>query len=224
MKRILSIIIFIFCFMPIILACQPSGTNCTTVNGYVGVNVVQAKWNSQNEFKGLESVITKPYFNEEQFFASISVENDEKVMLTSMEIVEEGNKWDMTLTDEEIKILQRITEAEASGQDLESKKNVTSTIINRINSESFPDDVESVVFQKSQFSPIGSGSYYQVEVTEETIQAVDEVLSNGITHECLYFFNMKYISSSKVKRWIDNKLEFQFKDDAGHSYYKESED
>ena len=142
----------------------------------------------------------------------------------------EVNKADMKqykyeVTKEERKMLEKITESEATDQDLESKKNIASTIINRVESSSFPSSIEKVIFQKTdgvyQFSPLGDHRYYDVKVTEETKQAVEEVLLNGVTHECLYFFNIKDVQSAKIKRWINNKLEFVFTDDAKHSFYNE---
>lgn len=126
-----------------------------------------------------------------------------------------------SFTDEEVEILQRITESEATGQDIDSKKNICSTIINRVESGSFPSTIKDVVFQDGQFSPITDNRYFEIEVTKETIQAVEEVLQDGVVHNYLYFFSMRDIKSEKIKRWISNKLEFGFKDTAGHSYYNE---
>lgn len=122
-------------------------------------------------------------------------------------------------TKEEIKILQRITEAECTGQSIESKENVASAIINRILSSDFPDTIKGVVFQKSQFSPISDGRYYSIEVTEDTIKAVDNVLENGVNHEGLFFCNLRDVKSLGKKSWF-KQLSFLFKDDSNHSYYK----
>jgi N-acetylmuramoyl-L-alanine amidase len=126
-------------------------------------------------------------------------------------------------TDKEIEILQRVTEAEVTSGDIKSKCNVVSVIINRTKSSSFPDTIKDVVFQEHQFSSVSDNRYYEVEITKDTEEAVNNVLENGVTTEALYFFNLRDIESSKVKRWIDNKLDFLFKDDVGHSFYIEKE-
>ncbi|MBU5331708.1 cell wall hydrolase [Anaerocolumna aminovalerica] len=138
--------------------------------------------------------------------------------------VEDIYKYEVT--SDELEMLQRITESEATGGDIESKKNITSTILNRVNSDSFPDSIKEVIFQQNsngsyQFSPIGDKRYYKLEITDDTIQAVDEVLRDGVTHDCLYFFSMKDVKLTKTKNWIKKKLSFIFKDDVGHSYYIE---
>jgi N-acetylmuramoyl-L-alanine amidase len=129
-------------------------------------------------------------------------------------------------TDEEIAILERITEAECEGKDVDSKKNVASVIINRVNSDNFPSTVEKVVFQKKpsiQFAPTEDKRYYKVEITQETKDAVKTVLHDGVTTEATYFTNMDNVTSPKLKRWFKNSLEFLFKDDANHSFFIEKD-
>lgn len=123
------------------------------------------------------------------------------------------------ITDEEIEILQRIVEAEATGGSIESKMNVASVIINRLNHTSFPSTVKDVVFQKKQFTPIADKRYFTVEVTETTIQAVQNVLNNGVTTEAIYFANMSKLPKSTKKAW-DKSYTYLFTDDINHSFYK----
>jgi hypothetical protein len=129
---------------------------------------------------------------------------------------------DLEFTDKEIKMLQRITEAECQGQSIESKENVASCIINRMLADKFSDTIRGVIFQESQFSPIEDGNYYSVTITEDTITAVNNVIKNGVTHDCLYFCNYDKVTSSKLRKWFDS-LVFVFKDDANHSYYNETD-
>ena len=125
----------------------------------------------------------------------------------------------LDFTDEEIEILQRITEAECTGQSIESKENVVSVIINRILDLNFPDTMSEIVFQDGQFSPISDGRYYSVDITKDTIEAVDNILKDGVKHEGIFFCNMKDVKLLSKKNWFKN-LEFLFKDDSGHSFYK----
>lgn len=121
-------------------------------------------------------------------------------------------------SNDELITLYKIVEAEATGETIESKKNVTSVIINRVNNKNFPNSIIDVVFQKNQFSPISDKRYWTVEVTEETIQAVEQVIRSGTTTEALYFCNLDKVSG-KMKRWFQ-KLEYLFTDKANHSFYK----
>jgi spore germination cell wall hydrolase CwlJ-like protein len=119
----------------------------------------------------------------------------------------------------EVEILERITEAEVTGGDIESKKNVVSVIINRLESDEFPDTIEKVVFQKRQFSPIADKRYYEVIITDDTRKAVDEILLNGVVNEALFFCNPNDVKSSKNKKWF-LALKYLFTDNSGHSFYK----
>lgn len=119
----------------------------------------------------------------------------------------------------EIEIIERITEAEVTGGDIESKKNVVSVIINRLESDEFPDTIEKVVFQKRQFSPIADGRYYEVDITDDTKEAVGYVLINGVINDALFFCNPNDVKSSKNKKWF-LALKYLFTDNSGHSFYK----
>lgn len=121
-------------------------------------------------------------------------------------------------TKEETTVLYRIVEAEATGENTDAKKNIASVILNRVNNSDFPDSITDVVFQENQFSPISDKRYWSVEVTEETIKAVDDVLKAGSITEALYFCNLDNVSI-KMKRWF-KKLNYLFIDEANHSFYK----
>lgn len=77
-----------------------------------------------------------------------------------------------------------IVEAEATGGDLKSKVLIANVVLNRVNDERFPDSIYDVVFQyaggSAQFSPVEDGRIYSVEITEDTIQAVDQAWKGRI--------------------------------------------
>jgi len=91
------------------------------------------------------------------------------------------------INQDEYDILVRITEAEATGGNIEQKKNVVSCVLSRVEAEQWPNTVSEVVFQKQQFTPVWDGRYYKVSITESTKRAVDDVLKFGKTHDCLWF-------------------------------------
>lgn len=220
-KNILEILIIIFSTIILIFSYQ-SGSNVSADNGYVKVDTIEGEiyYNDNinhiklsNDRLNINDNVIPTYYSTEKELVSIFV--------SDLDI----EKSAFNVTEKEREILYKITEAEATGGDIESKKNICSTILNRVNSSSFPDDIKSVVFQKTngvyQFSPLGDNRYYELEITDETIQAVNEILLEGTTHDCLYFFGIKDIKSPRIKRWINNKLVFEFEDSVGHSYYNE---
>ena len=73
------------------------------------------------------------------------------------EVVEEEKEDILKLEYNDYNVLLKIVEAEAGGEDLIGKIMVANVILNRVNSDRFPNNVTDVVYQKSQFSPISDG-------------------------------------------------------------------
>ena len=131
-------------------------------------------------------------------------------------------EWKDEISDEDYEVLLRIVEAEAGSEDIEGRMLVAGVVLNRVNSEAFPDTVKEVVFQRengtAQFSPAYSGRYDKVIVSEETIEAVERVLcGEDISEGALYFASRKYANSDKM-RWFDEKLTFLFSH-GGHEFF-----
>ena len=92
------------------------------------------------------------------------------------------------ISSSDIGILERIVEAEATGEDIKGKILVANVVMNRVNSKTFPNSIEGVVFQKRQFSPIADGRYYSVTVTNESKEAVSRALQGeDYSQGALYF-------------------------------------
>ena len=114
------------------------------------------------------------------------------------------------LSDKDLEALQRIVEAEAGGEDQNGKLLVANVVLNRVNSESFPDTVYAVVMQKeqgiAQFSPTVDGRYNSVHVSEDTKAAVERALyGEDISQGALYFCAREKADSEKVQ-WCDRHL------------------
>jgi N-acetylmuramoyl-L-alanine amidase len=121
-----------------------------------------------------------------------------------------NSKMKKSLSKKELEVLQRIVEAEASGEDLYGKILVANVVINRMNSEEFPDTVSDVVFQREgncyQFSPTNDGRYYTVKVSKSTKEAVKRALSGeDYSKGALYFFARR-LTTEKKASWFDNSL------------------
>ena len=131
-------------------------------------------------------------------------------------------EWKYEISDEDYEVLLRIVEAEAGSEDIEGRMLVAGVVLNRVNSEVFPNTVKEVVFQRengtAQFSPAYSGRYDKVIVSEETIEAVERVLcGEDISEGALYFASRKYANSDKM-HWFDEKLTFLFSH-GGHEFF-----
>lgn len=113
-------------------------------------------------------------------------------------------------TAEELDMLFRVVQAEVGEEySFTQKVNVAAVIFNRLNHERFPDTLLEIL-TPDQFSPIESGRYEKVEVSEATILACEYafLLGSDITEECLFFD-----SNGKLKyEYVDN--------DGAHNFYK----
>lgn len=133
------------------------------------------------------------------------------------------SKWIYQLSEEDYEILLRIVEAEAGGEGEKGKLLVANVVLNRVKSEEFPDTVKDVVFQSnggtSQFSPVSDGRYYTVEITEETVRAVERALTGEDISEGALFFAARKSADPERMKWFDMNLEFLFSY-GGHEFFK----
>lgn len=118
--------------------------------------------------------------------------------------------------------LLRIVEAEATGEDLKGKILVGNVIMNRVESEEFPDSVQEVVFQKVgghvQFSPTADGRYESVTISEETNDAVDNILAGVDYSQGALFFSARDKADPTNMSWFDTNLKWLFVY-GGHEFY-----
>lgn len=135
-----------------------------------------------------------------------SVSSGQRVV--DYEVLEQTMKYQ--LSDKDHEALMRIVEAEAGGEDQDGKLLVANVVLNRVNSNLFPNTVWEVVMQKeqgiAQFSPTVDGRYQSVKVSADTEAAVERALyGEDISQGALYFCAREKADSEKVK-WFDRKL------------------
>lgn len=157
---------------------------------------------------------------------TVSVKKQSKAVSSSQRILafEVTTKENIVkLSEEDYEVLLRIVEAEAGGEDTEGKMLVAGVVLNRVASPDFPNTVKEVVFQRTkktvQFSPVYSGRYDKVKISEGTIDAVDRVLGGeDISEGALFFAARRYADPGKM-RWFDEKLDYLFTH-GGHEFFK----
>ena len=150
-------------------------------------------------------------------------EQEEEKSIESFSAKNSSKESAISLTEEEIRMLERIVEAEATGEDIIGKILVANVVLNRLEDDKFPDTVEEVIFQKVgdeyQFSPVSDKRYWKVKVTKETKEAVRRALNGeDYSQGALYFMARKFAKKSSIK-WFDNNLKWLFKYGT-HEFYK----
>lgn len=177
---------------------------------------------------------------------------DESQAETSSPVVEEEfseeNSLSTTISQiesEDLQLLAKITYAEAGNQTLEQQLAVAATILNRVESESFPNTIQEVISQKGQFSSVKGGTVMAFgepvafsEVPESCVQAAEralagedpteellrqEAISKGLNPDeyasggALFFYNPDYCGSSEIEMRNSIQVKVEFGD---HIFYK----
>lgn len=105
-------------------------------------------------------------------------------------------KWrdisDITFAEGDLYLLANLIYCEAGGEPYQGQVAVGAVVMNRVRSEKFPDTVVGVIYQKRQFSPVGSGRLELAlsvnKATPSCYKAAQEAMS-GVTNvgDCLFF-------------------------------------
>lgn len=93
----------------------------------------------------------------------------------------------------EIRLLAQLVHAEAGDQDLTGRRYVVDVVLNRIDSERFPNTLEEVIFQNNQFSVIKDGAFERAysEITEEDYTAVLLERNERLNYDIIFFGQKK---------------------------------
>jgi len=98
----------------------------------------------------------------------------------------------VTFDENDRYLLANLIYCEAGGEPYEGQVAVGAVVINRLLSARYPDTITGVIYQRSQFSPAGSGrlaiALAQNKATSSCYQAADEAM-RGVTNvgTCVYF-------------------------------------
>lgn len=94
------------------------------------------------------------------------------------------------ITFDEAQMLMKMAMAEAEADGVKGKAMVMAVILNRVDDDRFPDNIEEVIYQKHQFSPIADGRYDKAEPDIECHIALAEIERGEYDEiDALYFEN-----------------------------------
>lgn len=132
-------------------------------------------------------------------------------------------EWKYELSEEDYEALLKIVEAEAGSEDETGKLLVANVVLNRVNSDQFPDTVEGVVYQrqggKAQFSPVGNGSIQKIAASEETVRAVERALKGEDVSQGALYFAARKAANPENMQWFDRCLTRLFAY-GGHEFFE----
>lgn len=86
-----------------------------------------------------------------------------------------------------LELMALVIEAEAANQGYYGKQLVADVILNRVDSNEFPDSIARVLLQPNAFSTIWDGAAFRAEPTQETYDAIAAELMHQCNTDILYF-------------------------------------
>lgn len=96
------------------------------------------------------------------------------------------------MPEEDINLISVVTMAEAEGESEEGKRLVIDTILNRVDSEFFPDTVSGVIYQPDQFTSMWNGRADKCYATDDIYQLVTEELECRTNNDVMFFTAGEY--------------------------------
>lgn len=110
-------------------------------------------------------------------------------------------------------LLAKIAMAEAEGEDTEGKALVICVVLNRVESDDFPDTVAEVIFSENQFA--ASGSRWEIEPDDDCYEALEMVLDGWDESQGALYFE----STDSESSWHRDNLTYLF-EHGGHIFYR----
>ncbi|MGN7356825.1 cell wall hydrolase [Paenibacillus sp. SAF-054] len=103
-----------------------------------------------------------------------------------------------TLSKNDMEIMAKIIYSEARGESYKGQVAVGAVVMNRIQSDEFPDTIQGVVFQKNAFTAVSDGQYGMKPNRTAYRAAIDAVRGWDPTHNSLYYYNPR----TATNKWI----------------------
>ncbi len=118
-----------------------------------------------------------------------------------------SNHYLRTYDDNDIYWLSRLIEAEATGESYTGKVAVGNSVLNRVISSSYPNNVVKVIFDKNygvQYQPTVNGAIYNTPSQDSINAAIAALEGAKPVGKCMFFYNPAQSTSS----WIKNNRQY----------------
>ena len=210
-RAVLLILAFIFVFL--ITSLRTSNAKTDEIKTVVPIETIEVIEEDMYEIKSKEAM--------QKHEELLNIKDNKEYFIEYKKLIEKYSEWidkPETIydyfTEDELDLLFRVVEAEATAGGFNEKANIASVIFNRLAHDEFGDTLDKILV-KSQFSPLRDGRAYKVEITEDTILACEYAFMIEDTTNGAIFFE------SKGSNIHDSYAEFLFQDGIGHKFYKE---
>ncbi len=108
-------------------------------------------------------------------------------------------------SEDDLYVLSHIINAECGDENCSHEQRIAtgSVVINRVNSDIYPNSVREVVFQQGQYSPTWNGAYY-AEPTEAACEVAKTLLEEGPTIDPSVVWQAEFPQGQGVYDTIDS--------------------
>lgn len=96
---------------------------------------------------------------------------------------------------DDFELMGKTVFAEAKTEEFEGQVAVAEVILNRVESENFPDTVEEVIKQDGAFSSWGNGSVETAPLDDECLEAVQDAVNERIFPDSVVYFREGHFHS-----------------------------
>ncbi|MFT3982929.1 MAG: cell wall hydrolase [Lachnospiraceae bacterium] len=174
----------------------------------------------QSKTVNAEEKATAPRLRENFSVNSMLAEDAEKTeqndAITDVTYIQNGTEIEldevMPISLEDFDALCKIVHSEAGSEDMEGQILIANVVMNRVQSDIFPSDIQEVILQVGQFEPVSRGGYFSAKPSKTTREAVMRALNGeDFSQGALYFQK----STSKI--WGGREYLFRH---GNHSFYK----
>ena len=118
---------------------------------------------------------------------------------------EEWYGIDRKLTEYEWKIMAQTIMAEARGESHEVQYYIACVILNRVDSELFPNTVAGVIYQTEPIQFCGAWDTAEYEPTDSVLEAIQEaLLHNDLPEDVFYFTSEGYLPNTEPYMSVGN--------------------
>lgn len=124
--------------------------------------------------------------------------------LVEMVAISVSKEDENILSDKDVELIALVTMAEAEGECEEGQRLVIDTILNRVDSEYFPDTVYDVIYQPNQFSSMWNGRVDRCNVRDDICKLVREEIQTRTNYEVMFFTAGTYGEYGKPMFQVQN--------------------
>ena len=102
-------------------------------------------------------------------------------------------------TEDDFELLARVIEAEAGGESDYHKLCVGTVVMNRVNSDKYPDTIEGVIYQPGQYQCV-TNSHINKEPSESSYEAAESILDGRRMFRSSVVYQAEFIQGKVVEK------------------------